>query len=88
MPKLVRCAWENSDVQDFHRLHFEIITSAAASIPKEVRAYLERGSRPASQAHLERGFRLDLVRAPQSENLARKAHVDSRAKIIYIDAYL
>ena len=65
MLKIVRCAWENSDVrlsvQDFHRLHFEIVTSAAASIPKEVRAYPERGWGPVSQAHLERGLRLDLV---------------------------
>ena len=63
--KIVRCAWENSDVslsvQDFHRLHFEIVTSAATSIPKEVRAYPERGSGPVSQAHLERGLRLGLV---------------------------
>ena len=63
--KIVRCAWENSDVsssvQDFHRLHFEIVTSAAASIPKEVRAYPQRGSGPFSQVHLERGLRLDLV---------------------------
>ena len=63
--KIVRSAWENSDVslsvQDFQRLHFEIVTSAAASIPKEDRAYPERGSGPVSQAHLERGFRLDLV---------------------------
>ena len=62
--KISRCAWENSDVslsvQDFHRLHFEIVTSAAASIPKEVRADPERGSGPVSQAHLERGLRLDL----------------------------
>ena len=65
MLKIVRCAWENSDVslsvQDFHRLHFEIVTSAAASISKEVRAYPERGSGPVSQAHLERGLRLDLL---------------------------
>ena len=65
MLKIVRCAWENSDVsssvQDFHRWHFEIVTSAAASIPKEVRAYPQRGSGPVSQAHLERGLRLDLV---------------------------
>ena len=64
MLKIVKCAWENSDVsssvQDFHRLHFEIVTSAAASTPKEVRAYLQRGSGPVSQAHLERGLRLDL----------------------------
>ena len=67
MLKIVKCAWENSDVsssvQDFHRLHFEIVTSAAASTPKEVRAYPQRGSRPVSQAHLERGLRLDLVTA-------------------------
>ena len=50
-----------SSVQDFHRLHFEIVTSAAASIPKEVRAYPERGSGPVSQAHLEQGLRLDLL---------------------------
>ena len=60
--KRVRFAWENSDVslsvQDFHRLHFEIVTSAAASIPNEVRV---RGSGPVSQAYLERGLRLDLV---------------------------
>ena len=65
MLKIVRYAWENSDVslsvQDFQRLHFEIVTSAAASIPKEVRAYPERGSEPVSQAHLERGLRLDLI---------------------------
>ena len=65
MLKIVKCAWENSDVsssvQDFHRLHFKIVTSAAASTPKEVRAYLQRGSGPVSQAHLERGLRLDLV---------------------------
>ena len=65
MLKIVRYAWENSDVSlsvhDFHRLHFEIVTSAAASIPKEVRAYPERGSGPVSQAHLERRLRLDLV---------------------------
>ena len=65
MLKIVRYAWENSDVslsiQDFHRLHFEIVTSAAASIPKEVRAYPERGSGPVSQTHLEGGLRLDLV---------------------------
>ena len=48
-------------VQDFHRLHFEIVTPAAASIPKEVRAYPERGLGPVSQAHLERGLRLDLL---------------------------
>ena len=63
--KIVRCVWENSDVslsvQDFHRLHFEIVTSVATSIPKEVRAYPERGSGPVSQAHLERGLRLGLV---------------------------
>ena len=63
--KIVRCAWDNSDVslsvQDFHRLHFEIVTSAATLMPKEVRAYLERGSGPVSQAHLERGLRLGLV---------------------------
>ena len=62
---MVSYAWENSDVslsvQDFQRLHFEIVTSAAASIPKEVRAYPERGSGPVSQAHLERGLRLDLI---------------------------
>ena len=62
--KIVRCAWENSEVslsvQDFHRLHFEIVTSAAASIPKEVRAYPEGGSGPVSQALLERGLCLDL----------------------------
>ena len=46
--------------EDFHRLHFEIVTSAAASTPKEVRAYPQRGSGPDSQAHLERGLRLDL----------------------------
>ena len=51
----------NLSVQDFHRLHFEIVTSAAASIPKEVRTYPERGSGPVSQAHLERGLRLDLL---------------------------
>ena len=50
-----------SSVQNFHRLHFEIVTSAAASTPKEVRAYPQRGSEPVSQAHLERGLRLDLV---------------------------
>ena len=65
MLKIVKCAWENSDVsssvQDFHRLHFEIVTSAAASTPKEVRAYPQRGSGPVSQAHLERGLRLDLI---------------------------
>ena len=65
MLKIVKCAWENSDVsssvQDFHRLHFEIVTSAAASTPKEVRAYPQRGSGPVSQAHLERGLSLDLV---------------------------
>ena len=65
MLKIVKCAWENSDVsssvQDFHRLHFEIVTSAAASTPKEVRAYPQRGSGPVSQAHLERGLRLDLL---------------------------
>ena len=59
--KIVKCARENSDVsssvQDFNRLHFEIVTSAAASIPKEVRAYPERGSGPVSQAHLEREAR-------------------------------
>ena len=64
MLKIVKCAWENSDVsssvQDFYRLHFEIVTSAAASTPKEVRAYPQRGSGPVSQAHLERGLRLDL----------------------------
>ena len=63
--KIVKCAWKNSDVsssvQDFHRLHFEIVTSAAASTPKEVRAYPQRGSGPVIQAHLERGLRLDLV---------------------------
>ena len=63
--KIVKCAWENSDVsssvQDFHRWHFEIVTSAAVSTPKEVRAYPQRGSGPVSQAHLERGLRLDLV---------------------------
>ena len=51
----------SSSVQDFHRLHFEIVTSAAASTPKEVRAYPQRGSGPVSQAHLERGLRLDLI---------------------------
>ena len=65
MLKIVKCAWENSDVnssvQDFQRLHFEIVTSAAASTPKEVRAYPQRGSGPVSQAHLERGLRLDLL---------------------------
>ena len=65
MLKIVKCAWENSDVsssvQDFYRLHFEIVTSAAASTPKEVRAYPQRGSGPVSQAHLERGLRLDLL---------------------------
>ena len=65
MLKIFKCAWENSDVsssvQDFHRLHFEIVTSAAASTPKEVRAYPQRGSGPVSQAHLERRLRLDLV---------------------------
>ena len=64
MLKIVKCAWENSDVsssvQDFHRLHFEIVTSAAASTPKEVGAYPQRGSGPVSQAHLERRLRLDL----------------------------
>ena len=73
MLKIVRCAWENSDVslsvQDFHRLHFQIVTSAAASIPKEVRAYPERGSGPVSQAHLERGLRLDLISWPLPDNL-------------------
>ena len=43
--QIVKCGWENSDVsssvQDFHRLHFEIVTSAAASTPKEGRAYPE-----------------------------------------------
>ena len=53
----------SSSVQDFHRLHFEIVTYAAASTPKEVRAYPQRGSGPVSQAHLERGLRLDLVNA-------------------------
>ena len=65
MLKIVRCAWEKSDVsssvQDFHRLHLKIATSAAASIPKEVRAYPERGSGPVSEAHLERGLCLDLL---------------------------
>ena len=65
MLKIVKYAWENSDVsssvQDFHRLHFEIVTSAAASTPKEVRAYPQRGSGPVNQAHLERGLRLDLL---------------------------
>ena len=65
MLKIVKYAWENSDVsssvQDFHRLPFEIVTSAAASTPKEVRAYPQRGSGPVSQAHLERGLRLDLL---------------------------
>ena len=51
----------SSSVQDFHRLHFEIVTYAAASTPKEVRAYPQRGSGPVSQAHLERGLRLDLL---------------------------
>ena len=54
MLKIVRYAWENSDVslsvQDFQRLQFEIVTSAASSIPKEVRAYPERGSGPVSHA--------------------------------------
>ena len=70
MLKIVKCAWENSDVsssvQDFHRLHFKIVTSAVASTPKEVRAYLQRGSGPVSQAHLERGLRLDLIKRPCS----------------------
>ena len=65
MLKIVKCAWENSDVsssvQDFHRLHFKSVTAAAASTPKEVRAYPQRGSGPVSQVHLERGLRLDLV---------------------------
>ena len=39
----------------------KIVTAAAASTPKEVRAYPQRGSGPVSQAHLERGLRLDLV---------------------------
>ena len=38
--KIDKCAWENYDVrssvQDFHILHFEIVTFAAASTPKEV----------------------------------------------------
>ena len=51
----------SSSVKDFYRLHFEIVTSAAASIPKEVHAYPEQGSGPVSQAHFERGLRLDLV---------------------------
>ena len=63
--KIVRYAWENFDVslsvQDFHIWHFEIVTSAAASILKEVSAYPEWGSGPGSQAHLERGLRLDLL---------------------------
>ena len=58
--KIVRYAWEifyvSLSVQDFHRLHFEIVIYAAASIPKEVRAYPERGSGP-----VERGLRLDLL---------------------------
>ena len=66
MLKIVRYAWENSDVslsvQDFQRLQFEIVTSAASPIRKEVRAYPERGSGPVSQAHLERGLRLDLIK--------------------------
>ena len=64
MLKIVKCAWENSDVsssvQDFHRLYFKIVTSVAASTPKEVRASPQRGSGPVSQKHLERGLRLDL----------------------------
>ena len=65
MLKIVKCSWENSDVsysvQDFHRLHFEIVTTAAASTPKEVHAYPQRGSGPVNQAHLERGLRLYLM---------------------------
>ena len=46
---------------DWLRLGNEIVTSAATSIPKKVRAYPERGSGPVGQAHLERGLRLGLV---------------------------
>ena len=79
MLKIVKCAWENSDVstsvQDVHRLHFEIVTSAAASTPKEVRAYPQRGSGPVSQAHLERGLRLDLVKNPHYYTVSQSRSV-------------
>ena len=62
--KIVKRAWETSDVtsdsQDFHWSHFEIVTSATASIPVEVRAYPERRLWPISQAYIERRLRLDL----------------------------
>ena len=86
MLKIVKCAWENSDVsssvQDFHRLHVEIVTSAAASTPKEVRAYPQRGSGPVSQAHLEWGLRLDLLNVARS--LIDALNVHFRYAMIYL----
>ena len=86
MLKIVKCAWENSDVrssvQDFHRLHFEIVTSAAASTPKEVRAYPQRGSGPVSQAHLERGLRLDLVNKRANKMILKGFNKGVRLKLV------
>ena len=60
----IKFTWENSYisscVKDIRRLHFEIETSAAASIPMEVGAFPERRSWPVSQKYLERELRLDL----------------------------
>ena len=50
-----------SCVQDLHRSHYEIVTSAAASIPMDVLAYPERRSWPFSPAYLEQGSHIDLI---------------------------